>query len=86
MVAMNDDIMAEILNRTKLGWKAFGKMSTIFKSKMPICSKRKVFNQCLLPVLTYRCETELPPGRPARPSENMKFKSELIRLHYIEVE
>ena len=30
--------------------------------------------------------SELPPGRPARPSENMKFKSELIRLHYIEVE
>ena len=30
--------------------------------------------------------SELPPGRPARPSENMKFKSELIPLHYIEVE
>ena len=30
--------------------------------------------------------SELQPGRPARPSGNMKFKSELICLHYIEVE
>ena len=57
MVTINDDIMGEILNRTKLSWKAFGKMSTIFKSNMPICLKRKVFNQCVLPVLTYGCET-----------------------------
>ena len=57
MMTMNDDIMAEILNRTKLSWKAFGKKSTIFKSNMPICLKRKVFNQCVLPVLTYGCET-----------------------------
>ena len=31
-------------------------------------------------------DTELLPGRPARPSENVKFKSELICLHYIEAE
>ena len=57
MVTVNDDIMAEILNRTKVGWKGFGKMSTIFKSNMLICLKRKVFSQCVLRVLTYGCET-----------------------------
>ena len=35
---------------------------------------------------TIELEPELPPGPPARPSENIKFKSESIRLHYIEVE
>ena len=56
-MTMNDDIMTEILNRTKLGWKEFGKMNTLSKSNMPICLKRKVFNQCVLPALAYRCET-----------------------------
>ena len=32
-------------------------MSIIFKSNMPICLKRKVFNQRVLPVLTNGCET-----------------------------
>ena len=66
MVTMNDDIMAEILNRTKLGWKAFGKMSTIFKSNMPTCLTRKVFNQCVLPVLIYGCETWTPNTKVAQ--------------------
>ena len=57
MVTINDDIMIEILSRTKLGWQAFRKMNTIFKSNMPICLKRKVFNQWVLLALVYGCET-----------------------------
>ena len=57
IITMNDDIMAEILNRAKLGWRAFGRLNSVFKNNMPICLKRKVFDQCVLPVLTYGCET-----------------------------
>ena len=47
----------EIKRRISLGWKAFGRASSIFKSKMPICLKRTVYNQCIIPTITYGCET-----------------------------
>ena len=56
---MNNDIMEEILNRSKLGWRRFGKLNTAFNSNMPFCLKRKLFDQCVLPVLTYGCETQM---------------------------
>ena len=40
-----------------MGWSAFGKQNKILKGKMPLCLKRKVFDQCILPVMTYGCET-----------------------------
>ena len=49
--------MEEILNRTKLGWRKFGQLDTVLKSNMPFCLKRTLFDQCVLPVLTYTCET-----------------------------
>jgi len=36
-----------------LGWAAYGKLSSIFKSNIPTKLKKKAFNQCLLPVLIY---------------------------------
>ncbi|CAG9840255.1 unnamed protein product [Diabrotica balteata] len=36
---------------------AFGKMRDVFKTNIPIHLKRKAFNQCALPVLTYEAET-----------------------------
>ena len=47
----------EVNRRMKLGWRAFGRNSHIMKSRMPMVLKRKVFNQCILPVLTYGSET-----------------------------
>ena len=40
-----------------MGWSAFGKQSSVMKSNLPISLKRKVYNQCILPVLTYGSET-----------------------------
>jgi len=48
---------AEIRRRIGLGWAAFGKLRYIFKSKMNNSLKRKVFDMCVLPVLTYGAET-----------------------------
>ncbi|MCH9657352.1 reverse transcriptase family protein [archaeon] len=47
----------EIRKRIRLGWAAFGKLSYILKSNLPQCLKTKVFNQCILPIMTYGAET-----------------------------
>lgn len=52
-----DNQTCELLRRIGLTWAAFGNLRHILKSNLPICLKRKVFNQCVLPVLTYGAET-----------------------------
>ena len=53
---MNNNIMEEILNRTKLGWRKFCQLNTVVKSNMPFYLKGELFDQYVLPVLTYGCE------------------------------
>ncbi|CAG9835439.1 unnamed protein product [Diabrotica balteata] len=49
---------AEIKRRVRLAWAAFGKLSYILKNKRyPQHLKTKVYNQCVLPVLTYGSQT-----------------------------
>ena len=48
---------AEISRRIGLSWAAFGKLRHIFKNKINNSLKRKVFDACVLPVLTYGAET-----------------------------
>ena len=52
-----DNQTAEIKRRIGLAWAAFGRLRLIFKSKMNNSLKRKVFDTCVLPVLTYGAET-----------------------------
>ncbi|KAG6440870.1 hypothetical protein O3G_MSEX001526 [Manduca sexta] len=47
----------EVNRRIQLGWAAFGKLRNVFSSKIPQCLKSKVFNSCVLPVITYGTET-----------------------------
>ena len=47
----------EIKRRITLGWKVFGRQSKIMKRSLPICLKRNVYNQCVLPTMTYGSET-----------------------------
>ena len=54
---MDHNQMDEVKRRTRAGWHAFGNLNDIMRSKMPICLKRKVFNQCVLPAMTYGSET-----------------------------
>lgn len=56
-MTMNSNMENEINRRIRAGWATFGMNSIIFKSKMPLHLKRKVFNQCVLPAMTYGCET-----------------------------
>lgn len=52
-----DNQTIELNRRIRLTWEAFGKLSHVFKSDLPTCLKRKTFDQCILPVLTYGAET-----------------------------
>ncbi|CAG9834789.1 unnamed protein product [Diabrotica balteata] len=52
-----DNHTTKIQRRIGLTWAAFGRLNSIFKSSIPVFLKRKVFNQDVLPVLTYGAET-----------------------------
>lgn len=47
----------EVNRRSRSGWQTFGRLNFIFKHNFPLCLKRKVFDHCVLPALTYGCET-----------------------------
>lgn len=49
---------AEVTRRIRLTWAAVGKLKNVIHNKdIPINLKRKVFNSCILPVMTYGMET-----------------------------
>jgi hypothetical protein len=57
LVKMENDKTDEIRRRIAAGWGAFAKYRDILKSKMPMCLKRKVYNQCIQPAMIYGCQT-----------------------------
>jgi hypothetical protein len=57
LVKMDSDKTDEIKRRIAAAWGAFGKYRDIMRSKIPICLKRKVYNQCVQAALTYGCQT-----------------------------
>ena len=54
---MDHELMDEVKRRTRAGWSVFGNLSDIMRSNMPICLKRKLFNQCVLPAMMHGSET-----------------------------
>lgn len=48
---------AEVKRRVTAGWSAFGKLNQVWKTKIPSELKAKVFNQCVIPAMTYGTET-----------------------------
>lgn len=58
LVSSTGNIQKEIERRIANTWKRFWSLSEIMKNKeMPMAEKRKVFNVCILPCLTYACQT-----------------------------
>ena len=48
----------EIKRRITIGWQAFGRAGEIFRNKnIPLIQKRQIYNQCILPAVTYGAET-----------------------------
>ena len=54
---MTPDKEIEIQRQIVLGWQAFGRVNSVLTSKLPISLKNKVYNQCILPVMTYGSDT-----------------------------
>ncbi|KAI5743429.1 hypothetical protein M8J77_018082 [Diaphorina citri] len=57
LINLKGDFKPEIFRRINLGWRAYWKNAMVFKSNMPLELKKQVFDQCVLPVLTYGSET-----------------------------
>ena len=58
MVTKDHDQIQEMKRRIGQGWSAFCKLDNIMRDKnVPMRLKRKAFNECILPVMTYGCET-----------------------------
>ena len=58
IVSTNEGLDIELAARIRAAWSCFGRHREIFMDKeMPMCLKRKVFEQCVIPSLTYGCET-----------------------------
>ena len=47
----------ELKRRIGMGWSAFGRQHNVMKSYFPLSLKRKIYTQCILPVVTYGPET-----------------------------
>ena len=41
-----------------MGWGVSGRQHNVMKNYLPLSLKRKVYNQCILPVLTHELETK----------------------------
>jgi hypothetical protein len=57
LITPANDSMNEVKRRISAGWGAFSKYRDILKSKMPMCLKRKLYNQCIQPAMTYGSQT-----------------------------
>ncbi len=57
MVSANPAHEKKIRRRIGMGWSAFGKLNLLMNSNLPLFLNRKVYNQCILPILTYGPES-----------------------------
>jgi len=72
----------EIKRRVTLGWQAFGRASTVFKSeKIAMTLKRKVYDQCILLTVTYNAETWNLTKKMALKLRTMQRAHERIMLN-----
>ena len=54
---LQDTTKEEVTCRIRAGWSCFGRNREIFlDEKLPMSLKRQVFDQCILPTMTYGCQ------------------------------
>ena len=57
LITLANNNMNEVKRRTSAGWGPFSQYRDILKSKMPMYLKRKLYNQCIQPAMTYGNQT-----------------------------
>ena len=50
------DLANEINRRIQAGWKSFNEHKIVLKKSIPNSLKKKLYNQCVLPAMTYASE------------------------------
>ena len=57
-ISIENETAGEVNRRIQLAWAKFGKLNFIFRDeKLPLSLKKQIFNQCIIPVLSYGAET-----------------------------
>ena len=57
-VMMKNHTREEVMIRIKAGWSAFGRFKDILcDRKLPMTIRRRMYNQCVIPTMTYGAET-----------------------------
>jgi hypothetical protein len=56
-LSFNDTEGQQVNARVSSGWKAFWSLKKFFKSFLPLHLKKRLYDACVLPVLTYGCQT-----------------------------
>lgn len=59
---------------TEINWSAFGKPNFVCNSELPLCLKRNIFHEYVLPVLTYGPETLTLIKKGRRQDSNLSKK------------
>lgn len=58
LISTEDTVQKEVQRRITNTWKRYWSLSEIMKNnEIPIKDKRRVYNTCILPCLTYGCQT-----------------------------
>ena len=81
IITENGSSDKEITRRIGLCWRQFGEAHTIFKSKrLSVIHKRKIYNKCILPTLTYGAQTWTVSRGKALKIQGMQRAHERIML------
>ena len=81
MVTKDHDQVQEMKRRIGQRWSAFCKLDNIMPDKnVSMRLKGKAFNECILPVMTYGCETWSLSNSPARNNWSTQRKMERIMV------
>jgi hypothetical protein len=56
-ISFNDTEDQQVTARISSAWKAFWSLKKFFKSFLPLHLKKRLYDACVLPVLTYGCQT-----------------------------
>ena len=66
-ISLENDTAGEVNRRIQLAWAKFGKLSFILRDEnLPMSLKKQLFNQCIIPVLSYGAETWTTTNRLER--------------------
>ncbi|CAK1591052.1 unnamed protein product [Parnassius mnemosyne] len=82
IISPKDLTTKEINNRVQLAWKRYWSLKEIFKNpQIPLKAKKKIFDSCILPIMTYGCQSWSLTKHNLRKLENCQHSMERSMLN-----